>query len=148
MARVQESIEINAPTNDCYQQWMKFEEFPQFMDHVKSITKLNDNLWHWVVDGPLGTKLEWDAKMDGAKDDRLISWHTVSDSNVKANGNVLFEEIRQGFTRVTSTLEYEAPAGMLGETIANVFSNPDIMIKQDLINFKALQEKKSLSIVQ
>jgi uncharacterized membrane protein len=48
-------------------------------------------------------------------------------------------------TRVTSTLQYEPPAGALGEIVAQVFSNPEAMVKQDLENFKKLIESQSVS---
>jgi uncharacterized membrane protein len=143
MDRVRESIDIQAPIQDCFKQWMKFEEFPSFMHHVKSITKLNNNLWHWVVDGPMGSKLEWDAEMEAVQPQYMISWKTVSDSAVKASGEVHFQEIDRNCTRVTSALIYQAPAGGLGEMVAKVFSNPDKMVKEDLENFKKLIEIKS-----
>jgi uncharacterized membrane protein len=140
MARMKESIEVNAPVEQCYDQWMRFEEFPQFMDHVKSVTSIGNNRWHWVVDGPLGKKLEWDAAMDGNAQDRMVSWHTVSDPDVGVQGAVTFEEVSPTVTRVTSTMQYEPPAGALGELVAQIFSNPQAMVKQDLENFKRLIE--------
>lgn len=140
MARFQESIEVNALIEACFDQWMRFEEFPRFMKHVKSVQRQGAGRWHWVVDGPMGKKLEWDAQMDGRKEDRLISWHTVSDPDVGVQGAVRFDEISPGRTRVTCTIQYEPPAGPVGELVAQVFSNPQAMVRQDLENFKALLE--------
>jgi uncharacterized membrane protein len=145
MARFQTNIEVTAPTQVCFDQWMDFADFPRFMDHVKSVTTQGDNRWHWIVDGPLGAKLEWDAIMDGNLADRMISWHTISDSSVDVQGAILFEEVSPTVTRVTSTLQYEPPAGALGEIVAQVFSNPEAMVKQDLENFKKLIESQSVS---
>jgi uncharacterized membrane protein len=147
MDRVQETVRVQAPIQACFSQWMKFEEFPSFMNHVKSITKVNNNVWHWVVDGPMGAKLEWDAEMDGVEADNIISWHTISDSAVKASGEVRFVESAPDETDVTSSLDYEAPLGAVGELVAKMFSNPDAMVKEDLQNFKKLVESKSLSTV-
>jgi len=143
MDRVQESTQIQAPIKDCFAQWMKFEEFPLFMKHVKSITKVSNNLWHWKVDGPMGAKLEWDAEMQGLEPQYMISWKTVSDSAVKAAGEVHFQEIGPTTTKVTSALVYQAPMGAVGEMVAKLFSNPDAMVKEDLENFKRLVEAKS-----
>ena len=140
MARLQESVEVNAPASECYDQWMRFEEFPQFMVHVKSVTRQGDRRWHWIVDGPLGKKLEWDAEMDGNERDRIISWHSVSEPEVGVQGAVLFEELSPGLTRITSTIQYEPPAGVMGELVGQVFSNPQQMVRQDLDNFKKLME--------
>jgi uncharacterized membrane protein len=78
MARFRESIEVKAPPNACYAQWLQFEEFPRFMKHVKSVTSQGNNRWRWVVDGPLGKSLEWDAVVDGNEPNRMISWHSIS----------------------------------------------------------------------
>jgi uncharacterized membrane protein len=145
MARFQESIEVNAPVSACYAQWMRFEEFPQFMDHVKSVTRQGDRRWHWVVDGPLGKKLEWDAEVDGNEPDRMISWHSISDPDVGIQGAVLFEEMGYDRTRVTLTIQYEPPAGAVGELIGQIFSNPQQMVRQDLENFKQLMEGRVTS---
>ena len=37
MATVQESIEVNVPLSQAYNQWTQFEEFPHFMSGVESV---------------------------------------------------------------------------------------------------------------
>src|SRR5687768_14013368 len=106
MARFQESVEINASIDACFDQWMRFEEFPRFMSHVKSVTR-QGSYFHWVVDGPMGKKLEWDAQMDGKREDKLISWHTIGEPDVGVQGAVRFDETGPNITRVTSTIQYE-----------------------------------------
>lgn len=141
MARFQEFVEVQAPVSACYQQWLKFEEFPHFMEHVKSVTRLGDKRWRWVVSGPLGKDLEWDAEVDGNKPNQLISWHSVSEPDVGIQGAVLFEELGPDRTRIISTMQYEPPAGPLGALVAQIFSNPQQMVKNDLNNFKEIMEK-------
>lgn len=145
MARFQESIEVNAPVSACYQQWRRFEDFPQFMEYVKEVTRQGDNRWHWIVKGPLGKDLEWDAVIDGEEANRLISWHSISEPDVGIQGAVLFEGINGNRTRIISTIQYEPPAGPLGTLVAEIFSNPQQMVKNDLNNFKKLIESKSIS---
>ena len=140
MAKLQESVEVNASAAECYARWMCFEDFPQFMDHVKSVTSQGDRRWHWIVDGPFGKKLEWDAEIDGNERDRIISWHSISEPDVGVQGAVLFEELSPELTRITSTIQYQPPAGAVGELVAQVFSNPEQMVRQDLDNFKKLME--------
>lgn len=145
MAIIQESMEIQAPVAACYDQWLKFEDFPRFMMHVRSVEHLDGNRWHWVVDGPLGTPVEWDAVMDANEQDSVISWHTVSDSMLGAQGRVHFDPIANNAitsiaTRVTVGLQYAPPAGLLGEAVANLFSSPSQMLKESLKNFKQLME--------
>ena len=148
MARFRESIEVEALPSVCYRQWLRFEEFPRFMKHVKSVTSKGGMQWHWVVDGPLGQKLEWDAVIDGNEPDRLISWHSIGDPNVGIQGAVLFEEARPSITRIISTIQFEPPAGPVGELVANIFSNPSRMVQEDLQNFKTLVESQAFTSVR
>ena len=53
MASVHESIVIDIPVNMAYNQWTQFEEFPNFMEGVKSVRQLDD------------THLEWTAEIGG-----------------------------------------------------------------------------------
>jgi uncharacterized membrane protein len=141
MGRFEKSIEVNAPVQACYDEWMKFEQFPRFMKHVKSVTRQGD-FFHWVVDGPMGASIEWDAHMDGNMSDRMVSWHTIGENTVDTQGAVTFTEISPNVTRVTSTMQYEPPAGALGELVAKIFSDPASMVQQDLENFRDMMENQ------
>ena len=147
MSHFQQSVEVAAPIQHCFDQWMRFEEFPLFMDHVKSVTR-QGNYFHWIVEGPLGSKVEWDAHMDGKMEDRLVSWHTLENATVDNKGSVTFVEVSPGLTQVTTTMEYNPPAGVLGEAVAKLFSDPEVMVKQDLEKFKTLMETRSMAAAQ
>ena len=40
--RVEKSILVNVPVSTAYNQWTQFEDFPQFMGGVQSVTQLDD----------------------------------------------------------------------------------------------------------
>jgi uncharacterized membrane protein len=145
MARFERSIEINAPLQACFDQWNQFEQFPRFMSHVKSVTRSGE-YFHWVVEGPMGSNIEWDAKMDANVADRVITWHTIGENTVDNRGAVTFAEVSPNVTRVTSAMEYETPAGALGEMFAKIFSNPADMVQQDLESFRDLMENRSMPV--
>jgi len=140
MARFQEYIDVMTDAQTCYEQWVCFEDFPRFMKHVRNLTPQGSNQWHWVIDGPLGKTIEWDAVMDGNEPNRIISWHSVGENDIVAEGVMTFQEIAPNLTRITSSIQFEAPAEPLGELIAELFSNPSQMVKEDLRNFKQLME--------
>ena len=50
MASVVESIDVKAPVSTVYNQWTQFEEFPRFMEGVKSVTQTDDTHLHWVAE--------------------------------------------------------------------------------------------------
>jgi len=140
MERFQSSIEVDAPSSVCYQKWHRFDEFPHFMKNVDQVSNVGGKLWHWVVSGPLGSTVEWDALIDGDEANRVISWHSVPGSAVQVQGAVRFDESATDKTMVTCTIQYDPPAHKLGEAVANVFSNPHKMVEEDLLNFKHLVE--------
>src|SRR4029453_9936432 len=47
MAHLEESIEVAVPVRTAYNQWTQFEEFPKFMEGVKSVRQISDNLLTW-----------------------------------------------------------------------------------------------------
>jgi uncharacterized membrane protein len=49
MATIEESLDVSVPVRAAYDQWTQFEEFPQFMDGVESITQTDDTHPHWVA---------------------------------------------------------------------------------------------------
>jgi uncharacterized membrane protein len=144
MGRVEQSIEVNAPIDLCYQVWSNFEQFPRFMKNVESIRrKGNANVWQWTVKGPLGKHVTWDAEVDALRPNSIVSWHSVRNAEVDNSGAVTFKELNMGRTRVDVVISYEPPAGGVGEFVADIFSNPEKMIKEDLANFKNLVEQEA-----
>jgi uncharacterized membrane protein len=144
MGKVTKSIEVNAPVSECYRIWSDFEQFPRFMHHVESVDRKGaGNVWHWVVKGPMGKRVEWDAEVDSQQSERGVSWHSVRNSEVDNAGAVTFQELDNTRTLVNAVISYEPPAGVVGEMVAAVFSNPDKMVEQDLQNFKHLVENTS-----
>ena len=49
MSQIERSVEVEVPLRTAYDQWTQFEEFPQFMDGVESITQTDDTHPHWVA---------------------------------------------------------------------------------------------------
>ena len=50
MSHVTESVDVAVPVSTAYNQWTQFEEFPKFMEAVKTVRQLDD------------THLEWEAE--------------------------------------------------------------------------------------
>lgn len=143
MGRVEKSIEVNAPVHECYRVWTDFENFPRFMKNVKSIRRKGDrNVWHWEVSGPAGKSVEWDAEVDSMQPNKVVSWHSVRDSEVDTSGAVTFQEMEMNRTRINVTMVYNPPAGAIGEFVADLFKNPEKMVEEDLENFKQLVEQR------
>ena len=69
MATVQESIEVNVPLRQAYNQWTQFEDFPHFMSGVDSVTQLDDTTVHFKTSIG-GVKREYDARITAQEPDQ------------------------------------------------------------------------------
>jgi uncharacterized membrane protein len=146
--RVHESIEVEAPVESIYRYWSNFEIFPSFMSNIEEVRMTGQDTSHWRVKGPLGKSVEFDAKTTEMNPNRGIGWNTV-DGEVMTSGEVHFEEVASGRTRIDVTMNYaDPPAGAVGETVANILSNPERSLTEDLGNFARIVESGGLGASQ
>ena len=142
--RVNESIEVEAPVEDVFRYWSNFENFSNFMSNVEEVRMTAQDTSHWRVKGPLGKSVEFDAKTTEMDPGRGIGWNTV-DGDVMTSGEARFEEVSPGRTRVEVTMNYsDPPGGAVGEAVANVLSNPERNLREDLENFAGIVQRGEL----
>jgi uncharacterized membrane protein len=138
---VQKSVTINKSQAELYQFWRNFENLPQFMNHLDSVTVLDDKRSHWKAKAPLGYTVEWDAEATGEVENERISWHSMEGSEIPNSGVVEFRPTVNRGTEVRVTLTYEPPAGKLGALVAKLFGEePSQQVAEDLRRFKSLME--------
>ena len=105
---VEESVDVNLPVSTVYNQWTQFEEFPQFMSGVTSVTQFSDDRLEWVAE-IAGVRRRWQAKVLEQIPERKVAWAaTEGDTNA---GAVTFQDLG-GRTLVHLSLEYE-PEGLV-----------------------------------
>jgi uncharacterized membrane protein len=139
---VQEAVTINRPADELYCFWRSFEQLPSFMDHLVSVTQLDQCRSHWVAKAPAGRTVEWNAEIINEIPGELIGWRTLDGSEVVSAGSVRFKPAPGGRgTEVRVRLQYDPPGGKLGSTIAWMFGEePSQTISEDLRRFKRLME--------
>ena len=131
MASVVESIDVNVPLSTAYNQWTQFEDFPHFMEGVKSVKQLDDTHLHWVAE-IAGKEEEWDAEISEQHPDERVAWHSTS--GTKNAGVVTFHRIDDNTTRVTLQLDVE-PEGLV-ESVGTALGLLDRRVKGDLERFR------------
>ena len=142
--RVNETIEVEAPVEDVFRYWSNFENFPNFMQNVEEVRMTGQDTSHWRVKGPLGKTVEFDARTTEMDPNRGIGWNTT-EGEVMTSGEARFEEVASGRTRVEVTLNYaDPPGGAVGEAVANILSNPERNLHEDLQNFARIVEQGEL----
>jgi uncharacterized membrane protein len=142
--RVHESIEVQAPVEDVFRYWSNFENFSNFMQNVEEVRMTGQDTSHWRVKGPLGKSVEFDARTTEMDPSRGIGWNTT-EGEVMTSGEARFEEVAPGRTRVDVTMNYaDPPGGRVGEAVANILSNPEKNLQEDLQNFARIVERGEL----
>ncbi|MBI3804055.1 MAG: SRPBCC family protein [Nitrospirae bacterium] len=137
--KVEKSIIIRKPPTVLYHFWRNFENLPQIMNHLKSVTVLNASKSRWVAKAPAGTSVEWDAEIIKDKVNELISWRSV-EGDVDHTGSVHFDPVPEG-TQVRVMVQYHPPGGKIGAAVAKLFGEePSQQIEDDLNRFKAFME--------
>ncbi len=137
MTTIEQSIQVGVPVTTAYNQWTQFEEFPQFMEGVESVTQLDDTRLHWVAQ-IAGKREEWDAQIVEQRPDQYVAWRATTG---KANGGaVTFEPQGADRTRVTVRMSYEKDG--LAETLGAAVGADRRRVKSDLERFKQLVESR------
>ena len=137
---VHKTIYINATPDSIFDLWSKYENFPRFMSHVQEVRDLGNGRSHWIVSGPAGTPVEWDATLTESRRPEVLAWQSDPGSTVENAGMIRFEPEGNG-TRVTVHLSYTPPAGALGHAVAALFrADPKQQMDDDLMRMKAFIE--------
>jgi uncharacterized membrane protein len=137
MANVTEWIDVNVPLSTAYNQWTQFEEFPQFMEGVKSVTQLDDTSLRWVAE-VAGKEKDWIAEITEQAPDMRVAWRAMS--GAENAGVVTFHRIDDDTTRVTLQMDVD-PEGIV-ETAGTALGFLERRVKGDLERFKEFIESR------
>ncbi len=138
--KVERSVVVNRPVHEVYQFWRNFENLPRFMDHLESVTVLDENRSHWVAKAPAGTRVEWDAAIHNEIENELIAWRSLPKADVNNAGSVHFTPVGDA-TEVRVILSYQPPAGKLGALVAKLLGEePSTQVDDDLRRLKQVME--------
>lgn len=105
------SVAVNAPVHQVYAMFSHFNDFPKFMTFVKEVTYYDDQTSHWVAE--VVGRHEWDAVNEQWIPDRQIGWRSTN--GLDNFGKVTFEPMGSNQTKVDVYVNYNPPAGVLGD---------------------------------
>jgi uncharacterized membrane protein len=149
MSTVEQSIDVNVDVATTYEQWARFESYPQWMEGVASVSQTDDTRLHWVakVKNEVATveneTREWDARITERTRDQRISWESVGGSpDEKPNtGRVTLEPLGDSACRVTFRMEWE-PEAAFKASESYVTAAVNEVVAADLARFKDLIEAR------
>ena len=136
-ATVEQTIQVDVPIRQVYDQWTQFEEFPRFMEGIEEIRQIDDRNVHWVAEFG-GERHEWDAEITEQSPEERVAWRNVSGKDNA--GVVTFHRIDDDTTRVAVQMDW-APES-IREKIGSALGADDSRIKGDLERFKEFIESR------
>ena len=138
---IKKTITINAPVDKVFTYWSHPENLPEFMSHIREVSRLEDNIYHWKVGGPAGLLIEWDAAITELDPNKALAWKSVPNSIIGQTGVTRFTSNPDGSTRLDLKMSYQPPAGILGHEIARLFgADPKHEMDDDLMRMKSFIE--------
>jgi uncharacterized membrane protein len=138
---VEAAISIARPAEELYAYWRRLENLPRIMQHVTSVTEIDQRRSRWRARAPIGMDVEWEAEIINEVPNRIIGWRSLEGSTIVTAGSVNFDTLPGGGTNVRVKLQYEPPGGKLGAWVAWLFGEePTLQIRDDLRRFKDAME--------
>jgi ribosome-associated toxin RatA of RatAB toxin-antitoxin module len=129
---IQQSADIGAPVSVVYNEFTQFENWPQFMHRVTSVSQEDET--HVAFKAKIwGKTKEFKAEIVEQRPDERIEWRVVD--GISHTGVVTFHELAPRLTRVDVTLDLE-PGSMI-EKMARGMRFVKRAVRADLARFKA-----------
>ena len=144
--KIDTSILIKRPAAEIFDFWRNLENLPSFMEDLRAIRVLDDRRSHWVLNGPGGRPMEWDAEIVNEHPGEMISWQTLPGADLQSAGTVRFTSTEGGTaTNVRVILEFHPPAGAVGASIARFIGHdPAMKLERDLTRLKGIMESRNV----
>lgn len=138
------AIVIDRPADELYALWRAPETLPVLMSHFATISILNRTDSLWRINTPLGSLLEWQARIVEEKPGEALHWRSLEGALIPNEGRLSFRPAADGTgTEVTLLIRFNPPGGLVGRKISRLFDvfSQD-MLAQTLHRFKKMAEER------
>ncbi len=137
MGFVDDSVVVHAGVQDVYALWLDYEGYPRFMGGIDQVAVVGYCRLRWTG-RVCGAVLDWETDVVAHVEDTRLRWQAADGREV---GEITFEKLVAGDTRVHYQLEYE-PA-VWGVDEAGLRQCLHARVRDDLWAFKSLAEALS-----
>jgi uncharacterized membrane protein len=137
---IQQSVDVAVPIDEAYDQWTRFEEWPEFMHRVDSVQQVDDSTVH-ISTKIWGITKEFEAEIVEQRPDERIEWH--SEEGLMNSGVVTFHRLAPRLTRIEVTMDVK-PDSLL-EKAGRGMRFTKRAVRGDLHRFKAYVEMEEHS---
>lgn len=142
---LRERVVVRAPIETLFSFWRNPSNLPRVMPFLERVDLIDASRSHWVVSGPAGQPIEWDAEIINVVPFETIGWQSLPGADVASAGSVHFRERPDGATEITVTMQYDPPAGRVGAAVAGwLGSSVAGRVRKALQEFRAAMEAGAL----
>src|SRR5262245_35172875 len=106
MERIEKIVEVACPLRTVYNQWARFEDYPEFVWSLTEVRQVDDKHVHCRTEFG-GEAWELDAEIIEQVPNEHIAWKSLS--GIPSVGVVHFEPLGPRLTRVRLMMAYEPP---------------------------------------
>jgi uncharacterized membrane protein len=149
--RIHRSMTINRPADDLFAFWSNFEQAPQYMGSIASVTKTDERTAHWSAKGPGGNTVEWDTEITQLNPPSLIAWQVRGTpiQTVARAGKITFVPATNGRgTIATLELDFLQGIGSIVSRLGKISTLlPETVTRETLRRFKELMEAGELPTI-
>jgi uncharacterized membrane protein len=140
---VERTMTVRRSPNEVYQAWRDLEGWPRLLpDHLVAVTAVEPGRSRWLMTGPGGMTVTWEAELTADEPGRLVAWRSTPRSDVDIAGSVSFSPAPGGRgTEIKVIVTYAPPGGKLGAAAASLLGQGgDRLVREALRRFKQLME--------
>jgi uncharacterized membrane protein len=140
--RIVQTITINRSREELFAFWRNLENLPRVMGDIETVRQTGPNHSHWVVRGPGGKKLQWDAEVTDEQPNEYISWRAGANHVLNHRGTVRFVTAPgDRGTIVRVEMSYRPLGGTVRRGLLKIFGQaPEDKIQLDLYRMKQMVE--------
>lgn len=110
MARIFQSVTINAERDAVFDLISRVEEFPLYAHALREVEKIGPRTYRWVAN-VRGVRLAWDSRVTEFRRPQRIAWRSIK--GFENSGAYSLRKVA-GRTRVELQIDYRFPGGALG----------------------------------
>ena len=130
---IQKTLYVDAPLERVYAFGTAYENLPLFLSNVREVNDLGGGRSRWVVGGPDGAPVTWNAVVTDREENRLLAWRSEPGSVLDNAGVIRFGHEGAG-TRIDFRFCYSPPGGEF------FGADPRARLNEDLGRLKSLLE--------
>lgn len=142
--RIERAVLITVPPFEVYDAWRDFEQLPNILRHIESVTQTSARTSHWKAKVVGGVVVEWDAELTEDVPGEVLCWRSLPGSVVDMVGTLRFEPALNvmGGTVLRVDIRYQPMVGgPVLKGLTKVLNKAVVEeVKEDLRRFKAQLE--------